>query len=997
MSYPDVCQTRRGRGGTRKQKHITTLYNGFDRAQKVNPRGINNYNLTHIKTSKFDQVNQSNTAKVLVLNVRSARNKAEELNNFITDNSYDLVFLTETWLYDLGDEAIIKQLTPPNFHLYSSPRLTGRGGGICVLHRNNIKTKIKINSFTTFESINVTITSTRTTTLTCLYRPPPSTNNGLKDSQFLPELNDLLDSNISTRESHIIVGDFNFDFENDGDCYTRNIKSLLNAYNLKQLVKTSTHTSDHILDWVVTDEDGVVEDTVSVSDPLISDHKAITFQVETKRHTPPPKRVPCRNIKALRSQAFKNELVTASSSISSADSFNATIQSLVENYAPLRERRIHDRPPAPWICDNINEQKKKRRAAERRWSKTGLDIDRETFRIQKNKVNYLIAKSKIDYYNNVISDSSSSKALFAVANNLLGQPTDNTLPTNHSLEELPNIFIDYFNEKITTIRNNLDSTPAEPSFEVYEGEALLEFKPVTSTQIRNYILSSGTKSCVLDPIPTSILKDNIDAVVDPITEIINTSICEGEVPKCFKHAIITPLLKKTTLDPNVLGHFRPVSNLSFISKILEKVVLHQLQEHLAKHNLLDDHQSAYRTGHSTETATLKIMNDLLLSIDNGDACILTLLDLSSAFDTIDQDILIKRLDQSYGVRGKVLKWFASYLSGRTQSVKIGTHNSESRPLLFGVPQGSVLGPILYTLYAQPVGSIIRKHHLNYHMYADDIQIYGSAIPSEMSVLSDSVSHCVDDVKQWMTINKLQMNNKKTEMLKLATSRKMHLTTNVTVNIGNEELLSSDYVKNLGVFFDKNLNMDKHVKEMCRISYYHLRRISQIRKFLSEDSAKKLVLAFILSRLDYCNSVLYGLPHDKLQRLQRIQNNAARLVYKLPFKSHVTPLLAKLHWLPVAARIEYKIALISFKRFYGGLPLYLHNLLNPHSPTRVLRSSSTMLLEVPHTNLKTYGDRSFVMAGPTVWNALPVELRNAGCLHSFGKHLKTFLFRKYYPE
>ena len=225
---------------------------------------------------------------------------------------------------------------------------------------------------------------------------------------------------------------------------------------------------------------------------------------------------------------------------------------------------------------------------------------------------------------------------------------------------------------------------------------------------------------MLDPIPTSLTKECLSDLLPLITRIVNSSLCSGVVPPQFKQAVVTPMLKKPGLDPNDLKNFRPVSNLPFISKILEKVVLTQLQKHLSENDLLEIRQSAYRKNHSTETALLSVADGLLRNADDRLVSVLALLDLSAAFDTLDHPILLQRLETTFGISGTVLHWFASYLEGREQSVKVDNVLSSPSPLRFGVPQGSVLGPILFTLYSQPLSDLICRHECDCHKRSESV-------------------------------------------------------------------------------------------------------------------------------------------------------------------------------------------------------------------------------------------------------------------------------------
>ena len=201
------------------------------------------------------------------------------------------------------------------------------------------------------------------------------------------------------------------------------------------------------------------------------------------------------------------------------------------------------------------------------------------------------------------------------------------------------------------------------------------------------------------------------------------------------------------------------------------------------------------------------------------------------------------------------------------------------------------------------------------------------------------------------------------------------------------------VKNIGVVFDKSLSFLSHITATCKTAFFHLRNISKIRNFLTVETTKTLIHAFVTSKLDYCNSLLYDQPKYMIKRLQSVQNCAARLIYPSSKYNHVTPLLINLHWLPVQERIKFKILIITFKALHGQAPPYICNLLKPYCPARTLRSSNQNLLYKPVFNLKTYGGRSFSIAAPTLWNILPTTIKNSVSLDSFKRQLKTWLFNE----
>ena len=285
-----------------------------------------------------------------------------------------------------------------------------------------------------------------------------------------------------------------------------------------------------------------------------------------------------------------------------------------------------------------------------------------------------------------------------------------------------------------------------------------------------------------------------------------------------------------------------------------------------------------------------------------------MLDFSSTFDTIDHPILVHRLHTDFGFTDTVLQLFSSYLTDRTHYVSLCNHCSAFTPVHSGVPQGSVLRPMLFTRYTKPLSAIIDSHSIIHHSFADDLPLQMSATPDRISELLHSMQSCISDVKAWATANMLKLNDNKTELMLVTSKRTKHLHSLLTyITIGNAQIPFKISVKNLGFTLDCHLTMNAHVSNIARTCNFELHRLASIRRFLTSTATATRVSAFDLSKIDYCNSLLFGSTHDVTSHLQRKQNYAARVILRLPMSSSITIQLKSLHWLPVKVRSTYKIA------------------------------------------------------------------------------------------
>ena len=353
-------------------------------------------------------------------------------------------------------------------------------------------------------------------------------------------------------------------------------------------------------------------------------------------------------------------------------------------------------------------------------------------------------------------------------------------------------------------------------------------------------------------------------------------------------------------------------------------------------------------GHSS----LRVYNDIVTTVGKGNKSFLVLLDLSATFDTIDHDNLFYILEKYDGIGGSALRLIRSHFCDRTQRVQIDGILSDSSSLLCGVSQGSVLGPMKFCLYLLPLGAILRHHNISYHIYTDETQLYISFKCKDPFTALESLTklnRCISDIRVWMIKNKLKINDSKTEFKIFRSPFMNQNLSDLSVSVGDMQFSPSSKMRDLGVVFDQYLTFHDLISGICKSTHFHLRGIGRFRNLLTFDATAQLIHVLITSRLDFCNSILYNLPNKQIERLQRIQNQAARMLKRIPRRNHITAVLRELHWLRIHDRINFKILLLTHKAVNNSAPEYLCDLirLNIKSTTiRTRASFDTCLLCVP---------------------------------------------------
>ena len=558
---------------------------------------------------------------------------------------------------------------------------------------------------------------------------------------------------------------------------------------------------------------------------------------------------------------------------------------------------------------------------------------------------------------------------YAIINVLLNK-TAQVLPECDSNTKLADNFLSSFKDKVDTIRSNVSSHPDTNVIVPKQTSTVFcmpEFEQLTCDAVKQIIMRLSNKSCSLDTLPSWLVKNNLSTLLPVITKIVNASLSSGIFPSNLKHSVITPVLKKSSVDRNDLKSYRPVANVPFLSKVIEKVATCQVINHVDSYTLGEQFQSAYKRFHSTETALLRVKNDILHSLDKSKAVLMVLLDMSAAFDTVDHDILLQRLHTQFGISSTVNTWFSTYIKNRTTKVSIKGDFSRHHVFNYSIPQGSIVGPLAF-----------------------------KSESDRQRVLSN-LSSCVLAVNKWMAQNMLQLNQGKTEFIVFANSHVLSTLPNLELILGDFTIPASTSVKNLGVSLDCSLNMSHHISSVCKTVNFHIRNLWRIRRFITQSACHHAVRSLVLSRLDYANSLLVGARKNDLARLQRLQNKAARLVFACGRDQPSPGLIASLHWLPVKERISFKIFTHVYKILHTQSPSYLVELVHSQNSNTAdeyrqrLRSSADQTrLSVPRTRRKA-GDSSFSIAAPRLWNELPAGLREAISLPVFKSLLKTFLF------
>ena len=972
----------------------STILNNDNNVETNDDTPKNNGNLNLSRKTKYKVKGLS----VSHMNVQSLVPCFDEIKIWLKENSYDIFTLSETWLDSTIHDSEIKI---PGYVIERTDR-NRHGGGVAIYVKEDIhyKRRCDIENINDIGSVWIEIKQIRKKPIIIgsLYCRSQS-----EVPEFLELLSEMMDDVTNENKETILLGDLNCDFLKKNPV-TSHMSSFMNMYNLDQLVTKPTRitpNSKTLIDVILSTDCSICVDT-DVVHHSFSDHSLVHTTVLSN-----PKKKGSKNVNHVTKtfRSFKNFNVHNfvkdlnnidwdihdSSSVSVAwNSFVNKFTTMCNKHAPVKSIRFRQKS-CPWLehRDDIFNVMHER---DYHHNKAIHCTDEQNhhwneYKVLRNKVNIMMKEAKKDYYTNKINDSAGNmsdmwKTLKELLPNKKGDLSN--LPTvSNSDMELANDF----NEHFTNI--GTASTPSSTSSRVYDhdrhGGNKFTFTKISIDQVVDELKAiSQNKGSGLDGLSTKLIKYGTEAIAPILCKIFNMCLKQGSVPDELKVARVTPIYKSGSKDE--FSNYRPISVLPICSKILEKIVHKQLYKYVTDNNSMYVGQSGFRQQHSTCTALIKTLDKWNIEIDKGNYIGAVFVDLSKAFDMVNHKLLIAKLN-SFGITGIENKWFKSYLNNRTQCVSVNGTISNPKTIMSGVPQGSILGPLLFLLFINDMSDSIMNSTVD--MYADDTLIY--FCHRDVKTIETCLNNDLASLSKWLDDNLMKANVSKTNVMLLGTSAKTSRINHINVVMNNCTVEKVNSFKYLGVNIDANLKWNDHVSNVCRKMCNCLGILRRIKPFVPQSSLITIYNTMFLPHLDYGIIVWSNCGHSNLSKLQKLQNTAMRIILGAPFRTHIKDMLKTLGFMDVRDRISYVTGCMMYKVLNGKTPDYLNDLFKHVNNIHPIctRQSKAGDLYIPKCNTN-YGKSAFHYKGCVIWNVLSKNIRNANTFMSFKMNFKKNL-------
>ncbi len=938
--------------------------------------------------------------KLAHLNIRSIDPSLDELRLWMKNQPFHVLTLSETWLNDSFND---NDVLIPGYVLERNDRFKDRYGGVGMYISQDIKYRRRADLETNnLECIWIEIIPNhgKNFLIASAYRPQ-------EDTTFFTSLSNILDKANDTGLEVFLLGDLNCDRFKKSALRDK-MDFVMSLHGLTQLVNSATRItkrSSTLIDVILSTNPSqcILTDVIHTS---YSDHSLVytvlckkDFSIKSKTN----------NIKEYR--CFKNfsesRFIDDLNKVNWTDVekfndcdeawywFNKEFLTICNKHCPIKKKRFKTKV-CPWldgrddIFDLMHQRDYHRKQSTKDDSTKSFHWER--YKHLRNKVNDLMKKAKQEYFKSSVEGAAGNcKEMWNILKTILPSKSKCVnIIDKDSCSKKANEFNIHFSN-ITCEDKSSNSTPksnSEPNnvqFVPKNPNTRFSFKLLDEEDVIGEIGKlNGNKAPGLDGIGPKLLKLSKDVIGSTLTFIFNLSLQQGKFPNDFKQAKVVPIHKGG--DKDNCSNYRPISILSTCSKILEKLIHNQLYNYVQESELLFPGQSGFRPGHSTTTALLKVIDDWRNKIDSGNYIASIFIDLRKAFDTINHNILFIKL-RRYGINDSELQWFKSYLTNRRQYVAINNVMSDPCYITAGVPQGSILGPMLFLLFINDMPDVISK--CNMEMYADDTLMYAHG--TDLDKLKNILNNDLKQLEQWLQRNKMKVNVAKTKVMLFCTSVKKYDPMNFNIYLNDHRLQIVNDIKYLGITIDTHLKWQDHVDNVCKKIGIKLAILRRIKPFLTKDILKTVYNTTVLPLFDYASIVWCSCGEGNLKRLQILQNKAMRIILSAHYLTSSKDLLAELQFMSIRDRILYLNGCMVYKALNGLTPKYLSekftrvNLRHSHNT----RSSSQGNLQIK--SFKTnYGKSMFSCQGSLIWNVICPQIRKSTSLYAFKKQFKSDL-------
>ena len=812
--------------------------------------------------------------------------------------------------------------------------------------------------------------------LAAVYRPPRRTVAAL-DADFETlelQLQHVMLKHPGTKI--VINGDLNCNILGDNsDVPRRTLLNFLSVYSMTQVVNTPTYASGSLLDVVIVNDADVVRKWgTRVCD--VSPHKYVVASLSIPRSRVKPTVVNCRPLKRVDVSELHASLLRADWQAVYRERrccdqwacFLSIFKPILDRYAPMRRVKIRN-PDAPQVSEATRDLMCRRRAA-REARRGGNSGSAEDYRSLNRAVKSAIRQDVRDKIGDRIVEQGPT-SIYRNVRQVIG--------SSKGARVTPAVSADALNEYFVSVGPSVAREIAEPGV-AHEsvtcrvprvGSSSFAVSTIDYGTLRDTIAGMrNTSACGVDALCIRTIKLCFDGIGVPLLNIVNTCLANCDFPEAWKHSLIHPIHKSgPSSNP---ANFRPISLVPVMAKIVERIVQRQLYSYLSSNHLLASAQHGFRPHHSTETALLRVSDHILSATDRGDLTLLCLIDLSKCFDVIDHSKLLTKLQQ----HGVDAEWFRSYLSDHTQSVSVTDPVSGrrclSRPLRngMGVFQGSALGPLLYTVFANDLSHYAPDAHVI--QYADDTQVLVSGGKGDIAALIARMEGSLASLDVWFRANALKVNASKTQLMVFGSRQNLRGVPMIEVRFRGETLCPEQKTRNLGVIFDPTLSWDDHVTHVVHKCFGMLICLSHIRHYLPQRVIPVIVHGLVLSHVRYCITVFGNCSDKNHRRLQKVINFCARVVAGRRKYDHISDVLNGLDWFNSKQLSDFHCLTLVHRTLRWGEPKSLAELFRKNSSLRDRQTRQDDRFYLPHVRSEA-GRRRFAYRAPQLYNSVPVRL------------------------